>query len=252
LIIKFEDTIIDVNIPSAEELWEIVEERFSQDRSFALATINLDHVVKLQKDAAFREAYAHHDLVVADGNPIVWLSWLAGRPRSLVPGSDMLQHLMHVAARHNMPVAFLGSTQEVLDTAAARLCEEVDGLQVICRIAPPFGFDPVGLEALAMLDEIAASGARLCFIALGAPKQERLAALGHVRHPQISFASVGASLDYVAGSQTRAPLIVRRLFMEWAWRMCSDPRRLVGRYARCFAILPRQVCAALRQRKAWI
>lgn len=246
----YDDVDIDVNVPSADALLNTVAERFAAGQGFALATINLDHLVKLREDAAFRAAYAAHDLVVADGNPVVWLSRLAGRPRGLVPGSDMLRPLAETAARSGVPVAFLGSTQDVLDIAADRLCRDIDGLQVVCRIAPPFGFDPTGPEAVAMLDAVAASGAKLCFIALGAPKQERLAALGHTRHPGIGFASIGASLDFVTGSQTRAPAFVRRLAMEWAWRMFSNPRRLAGRYARCFAILPGELRAALRQRKA--
>ena len=88
----------------------------------------------------------------------------------------------------------------------------------------------------------------LCFVALGAPKQERFAAYGRSIAPSVGFASIGAGLDFVAGHQHRAPLWMRRLALEWLWRMLTNPLRLVPRYAKCFAILPRQVIEATRLR----
>ena len=76
------------------------------------------------------------------------------------------------------------------------------------------------------------------FLALGAPKQEILAARGLTLQPALGFVSIGAGLDFIAGAQTRAPLWVRRIAMEWAWRMASHPRRLARRYLDCAAILP--------------
>ena len=88
----------------------------------------------------------------------------------------------------------------------------------------------------------------MVFLALGSPKQEILAARGRMLVPEIGFASIGAGLDFLAGTQTRAPRIFRKLALEWLWRMLSNPRRLGLRYLHCMAILPGQVLGALRQR----
>ena len=111
------------------------------------------------------------------------------------------------------------------------------------------GFDPASPSAGRLLEEVQASGARLCFLALGAPKQELLAARGRRETPEVGFASIGAGLDFLAGNQRRAPLWVRRLAMEWAWRMATALRRLMPRYARCAAILPAELAAALKLRR---
>jgi len=95
---------------------------------------------------------------------------------------------------------------------------------------------------------VAESGAGLVFLALGAPKQERLAARGRALQPELGFVSIGAGLDFLAGSQRRAPRLVRRLALEWLWRAGSDPKRLAGRYARCAAILPGHALRAWRMR----
>lgn len=239
---------IDVNMPDAAALLAEVRRRMRATEGFALATLNLDHLVKLARDPAFREIYAKQDLVCADGNPIVWLSRLAGKPVSLVPGSDMVIPLASLAARESAPVALFGSTAETLDLAGEALRQRVPGLQVAAKYAPPMGFDPTGPEARRMLLDIAASGARLTFIALGAPKQEAFAAFGREVTPHMGFASIGAGLDFLAGRQQRAPEWVRAIAMEWAWRMLSNPRRLAKRYLDCALILPGEAFKAWRQR----
>lgn len=81
--------VIRVNCPDRVQLLEQVDRLLTDERGFALATLNVDHLERLAQDEAFRRAYAAHDLVVADGNPVVWLSRLAGQPVSLVPGSNL-------------------------------------------------------------------------------------------------------------------------------------------------------------------
>jgi exopolysaccharide biosynthesis WecB/TagA/CpsF family protein len=241
---------IAVNVPDRARLMAEIGRRLAAGEGFALATINLDHLVKLRRDPAFAAAYAAQDLVVADGNPIVWLSRLARRPVALVPGADLVVPLAQAAAAAGVPVALVGSTAPALEAAAAALAARVPGLKVAARIAPAMGFDPDGAEAEAVLRALGASGARLAFLALGAPKQERLAARGRAALPQVGFASIGAGLDFLAGTQARAPAWVRAIAMEWLWRMLSDPRRLARRYADCALILPGEAARAIRLRRA--
>lgn len=246
---RFGQTDVAVTHPDRASLLAAVGASLAEGRGFALATINLDHLVKLQRDAGFRAAYAGQDFIVADGNPIVWLSRLAGRPVQLVPGSDLVLPLAQAAARAGRPVSLLGSSEASLAAAATRLQAQVPGLRIGALIAPPMGFDPESDAARAMLAQVQALGPGLCLLALGAPKQERLAALGRQLAPDVGFASVGAGVDFVAGAQTRAPPWVRAIAMEWLWRALSAPRRMGPRYAACAAILPGQAWRAWRLRK---
>jgi exopolysaccharide biosynthesis WecB/TagA/CpsF family protein len=111
------------------------------------------------------------------------------------------------------------------------------------------GLDPEGPEAESLLRDLAATDARLCFLALGAPRQERLAARARALAPGVGFASIGAGLDFLGGRQRRAPRWMRALALEWLWRALSDPRRMGPRYARCAVILPGLAAQALRQRR---
>ncbi|MAS43512.1 MAG: glycosyltransferase [Rhodobacteraceae bacterium] len=239
---------VAVTLPDKAATLAEAEARLRDGRGFALATINLDHLTKLRRDRAFAEAYLAQDMVVADGNPIVWLSALAGKPTGLVPGSELVDPLAAICARIGAPLAMLGTTEAALAAAEAELVRRHPGLRVAAAISPPMGFDPASAAADECIDRIEASGARLCLLALGAPKQEILAARARGRAPGIGFVSVGAGVDFVAGTQKRAPVWARRAKMEWAWRMLSDPRRLFKRYAECFAILPGLALQAWKDR----
>ena len=240
---------IRINMSDMPAVITEITRRLRLKEGFALATLNLDHLVKLRNDPSFRQAYAEQDLVCADGNPIVWLSRLADRPVSLVPGSDLVVPLTRLAAAEDAPIALVGTTEHALKAAAASLERAAPGVTICATIAPPMGFDPDSPEAGALLQQVQSSGARMCFLALGAPKQELLAARGRREVPGVGFVSIGAGLDFLAGNQRRAPMWVRRIAMEWAWRMGSAPRRLVRRYAGCAAILPSEIAAALKLRR---
>ncbi|MBL4811545.1 MAG: WecB/TagA/CpsF family glycosyltransferase [Rhodobacteraceae bacterium] len=235
---------------SAEQLHRQVAQRLAQGRGFALATLNLDHLVKLRNDAKFAVAYSAQDLVTADGNPIVWVSKMAGTPVELLPGSDLIIPLCEIAQAEGVAIGLAGSNQASLEQAATELQKHVPGLMVASKIAPPMGFDPSSDAAAELLQSMADSGARLIFIALGAPKQELLAARGRALLPNIGFASIGAGLDFLSGQQRRAPSWVRRIAMEWLWRMMSDPRRLAKRYFFSALILPGHMLRAFWVRVA--
>lgn len=237
-----------MNAPTRDILDATVTQCLRAHQGFALATINLDHMVKLRGDVAFREVYAAQDVVVADGNPIVWLSKIAGQPVELLPGSDLLIPLAKIAARTGRSIALVGSTDKVLNAAGQKLQEIIPDLEIAIKISPPFNFDPRGEEALHILEQIRASGAGLVFVALGAPKQETFAATGRGVLPDVGFASIGAALDFISGYFARAPLWVRKLALEWLWRVLNEPRRLIGRYTRCALVLPSQMVEALQLR----
>ena len=125
----YDDKTIAVNIATRTELAEHVATRWRDGDGFALATINLDHLAKLEVDPAFVDAYAAQDFVVADGWPIVTLTRISGAPVELMPGSDMVEPLCHWAAEAGVRVGFVGSHDQALADAKRVLTERVPGLE---------------------------------------------------------------------------------------------------------------------------
>ena len=207
-------------------------------------TLNLDHVVKMRKDAMFRQAYRRAGLITADGFPIVLACSLQGKRVSRVAGSDLIAPISAEATRSGKSIYLFGSSLEVLVKASRLLHERNAGLTIAGVFAPPQGFNPTSADARGCIETIGNSGADLCFVALGAPKQELFADFGKSLMPHISFVCIGAGLDFIAGAQVRAPHWMRRWGLEWLWRAASDPQRLLYRYLLCMVALPRVLARA--------
>lgn len=227
-----------VNIFSpVQALTDIITELKTRRDSFLACTLNVDHLVKLRSDDAFRAAYSKARFVTADGFPIVMLARVRGHSIQRTTGSDLIVPLCQAAASAGYSIFLLGSTDDTLAKAAQYLKQNCPGLEIAGMAAPPYGFDPTSDMASRMADTIAASGARLCLVALGAPLQERFSAHAMELTRGVGFMGVGASLDFFSGRQQRAPKLVQSLNMEWAWRLFSNPRRLWLRYAKCGALV---------------
>ncbi len=228
----------DINIPDLETaVCEIVAAAKTRE-SFSAVTLNVDHLVKLRRNAAFRDAYRAARFVTADGAPVAWLARRANPAIVRTTGADLVVPLAQAAAQAKVPVYLFGTTDDVLARAGQHLVHASGGDLDICGTAAPSGqFDPNGAEADAALEAIAASGTRLCLLALGAPKQEILAARAVKRGIPVGFVSIGAALDFLTGAQVRAPKILQDHGLEWSWRLLTNPLRLGPRYASCALVL---------------
>ena len=212
-----------------------------ESRGFLFFTLNLDHLVKRRDDPRFRAAYDKATLISADGAPVAWLARRQFPGMARATGADLVIPLAIEAARHGIPIAFFGTTDEVLAKTGAALQAIAPGLIIAHSESPPLGFDPESPAAEAAAARITASGARIVFVALGAPKQELFAAHMAERFPQLGFICIGAALDFIAGAQVRAPGILQKLGLEWVWRLASNPSRMAKRYALCALIMARLV-----------
>ena len=193
-------------------------------------TINLDHLSKLRRDEVFREAYRRARYVTADGMPVVALARASGARLERVTGADLVEPLARAATAAGVPVYFFGTSEEALREATERLRVLIPGLIVAGFEAPPMGFDPFGEAAADAARRIAASGAGICFVALGAPKQELFADVAVRVAGGVTYLGIGAALDFIAGRKMRAPRVFQALGLEWLWRASQEPMRLVPRY----------------------
>ena len=139
-----------------------------------IVTPNVDHLRILRLDPEFQEIYAHATLVLADGMPLVWASWILGRRLpERVAGSDLLPRLCALAARRGFRVFFLGGRPDTLPASLATLRQMFPQLVVAGGYAPPFGFEQDAAEERRALAAILEAKPDLVFVCLGAPKQEK-------------------------------------------------------------------------------
>jgi exopolysaccharide biosynthesis WecB/TagA/CpsF family protein len=224
---------LKVNLANMDEALDAIATRTQARQGYTLFTANLDHLVKLGADRRFREAYHRADLVTADGWPIVWRMKQDGHDLQRTTGADLLEPVCRQAAEQGASVYFVGPGAQSQALALDTLTRRLPGFLIAGREAPRFAERLSDEAADEMAARIAASGARLCIVSLGAPKQELLADMLHARCPGVGFLCFGAALDFVSGHTARAPVWMQRAGLEWSWRLMSSPGRMATRYARC-------------------
>jgi N-acetylglucosaminyldiphosphoundecaprenol N-acetyl-beta-D-mannosaminyltransferase len=197
-----------------------------------VCAVNVHTVSLARRDAAFRDVLNGALLAVPDGKPLIWAHRFLGGRRltERVYGPTLMLRLCELAAERRLPVYLYGGAEGVAPRLADVLRQRWPKLQVAGTCTPPFA-DRAEDDA-SLQQEIAAinaSGARLLFVALGAPKQERfMHRHAHAINPvQIG---VGAAFDFHSGRVPQAPPWMQDAGLEWFHRFCSEPRRLWKRY----------------------
>jgi N-acetylglucosaminyldiphosphoundecaprenol N-acetyl-beta-D-mannosaminyltransferase len=181
----------------------------------------------MRRDPRLRAAVTGCDIVVADGQSIVWASRVLRAPLpERVAGIDLFVRLLDEAEQRGLSVYFLGATAGVLDTMSERIRERFPALKIAGSHHGYF----TGADAPAIADEISRSGAHLLFLGMTSPKKETFVAEYGTRTGAAVLHGVGGSFDVMAGVVKRAPRSWQRLGMEWLYRALQEPRRLGGRY----------------------
>lgn len=211
---------------------------------YFVVTPNVDHIVKLQTNIGLQESYKKAALIVTDGRPVVWAASLLGVDiPGTVPGSDLVPAIFEHAQLHQRPltVFLLGAMPGVADRAKDVIHATWPLVKVVGTLSPDFSFEKNPSVSKIICEEINNSGADLLVIGLGAPKQE-LWITQYASEISVKVAlCVGATIDFIAGEKSRAPIWMQKVGLEWLHRMLSEPRRLAKRYIVDAIIFPKLI-----------
>jgi hypothetical protein len=198
-----------------------------------VVTPNVDHLMRLQKDVDFQEAYRAADYSVCDSKIVQYASYFLGQPiREKISGSDLFPAFcQYNRDNQNVKIFLLGGKEGVAHQAQMNVNKKIGREIVVEAYSPSFGFEKNEAECTVIIDKIRASEATVLAVAVGTPKQEKWIFKYHSYLPNIKiFLSVGATIDFEAGRLSRAPKWISSLGMEWLYRLLLEPRRLWKRY----------------------
>lgn len=202
-------------------------------------TPNVNHIVMYQRETAFRTAYEGASLVVPDGRYTTALvRFLEKKQLETINGSDLVPALFATAEKKSsLRVFLLGAMPGVAEQAAANIERRWPNVDVVGTYSPPLGFENDSHETEQMIQRVNAASVDLLVLGLSPPKQE----IWISRNQQAIQGGVaicaGATIDFLAGEKSRAPLWMQRSGLEWLHRMITEPRRLLPRYASDGAML---------------
>ena len=192
-----------------------------------VGVVNAAKMVRLRDDVHLRDSLLDCDVLLADGQSVVWASRLLRRAvPERVAGVDLFERLLELAARDGRSVYLLGARADVLATLQQRLGERFPALKIVGARDGYF----TDAEASTVAADIADSGADMLFLGMTSPKKEIfLGDFGETLGVPVLH-GVGGSFDILAGVTKRAPLLWQRLGLEWLYRVLQEPRRLWRRY----------------------
>ena len=218
-------------------------------------TPNVDHVVMAAENEPFRRAYAHVDLALADGMPVVWASHLLGAPvPEKVSGSDLVPRLLDRAEASGWSIFLLGGGEGVAAKAAARLRDTHPKLEIAGTLSPHIDMAEPAAARARVVEQVHSANPDIVLVGFGAPKQELfIEETARALRPAVLL-GIGATLDFLAGTASRSPEWISAAGFEWAYRLLREPRRLWRRYLvrdpRFLTILLRDLAARFRGRTA--
>lgn len=222
---------IDLHVLTMQQTVDVVMEELRHQRGGLLLTANVDIMLRLTTEPDLHLAERSR-LVVADGMPVVWASRLQGGTRlpERVTGADLVWRLSGAAAQEGRSIFLLGAGPGVADKAAQAFIHDYPGLRVVGTECPPKGFEADDQYMASLVAKLQEAKPDIVFVALGFPKQERVA-LRLLQHlPSTWFMGCGGALDMAAGDTPRAHSALQRLGVEWMHRLYLEPRRLAHRY----------------------
>lgn len=221
---------IPVDNMSMDEVLDAVKKGIAEGGFHQIATANADFLINSIHDEELQEILRRCDLILADGMPLVWASRLMGTGlKERVTGSDLVPRLAELSAQHGYRVFLLGADEESSARAAAWMEEHYPGICIAGRFSPEFRpLEEMDHEDI--LFRIQSARPDILLVAFGNPKQEKWLAMHRSRLNVPICIGVGASLDFLSGKVSRAPMWMQRSCVEWLYRASQEPSRLAKRY----------------------
>ena len=232
------DTVPRINLHGAafaaiteRDCVQSILEQLDARRGGWLITMNLDYLRRYACEPEFADTAARADVIVADGMPLIWASRLQKTPLpERVTGSSLIWSLSDAAGKRGRSIFLLGGSGTSAQRSAERLRSTYPHFHLAGVYAPPFGFENRPSEIETVRRAIEQAQPDIVFVALGAPKEEKIIGLVRIVVPRAWCIGVGISFSWVAGDLPRAPRWMQQAGLEWLHRLAYEPRRLMRRY----------------------
>jgi N-acetylglucosaminyldiphosphoundecaprenol N-acetyl-beta-D-mannosaminyltransferase len=196
-------------------------------------TPNVDHLMKLQRNQAFFNAYQAADYCICDSQFLMFIAKFLGTPlRQKISGSDLFPAFYHYyQADPSVTIFLMGAPEGIAHRAQLIINRKVSREMITGVYSPPFGFEKDDAECQAMIAKVNRSRATVLALGVGAPKQEEWIAKYRDQMPYVKvFLAIGATIDFEAGTLSRAPRWMSQVGLEWFYRLTCEPKRLWRRY----------------------
>lgn len=198
-----------------------------------LVTPNVDQIVKMQSDKEYYDIVKKAEWCVCDSKILYLCAKILGSPLpEAIPGSSFFPaYYEYHKDDENCKIFLLGAMDGVAQKAMEHINNKVGRKIVVGAYSPSYGFEKKQDENEKIYRLINESGANVVLVGVGCPKQEKWIDKHKAQMPGVDvWMALGATIDFEAGNIKRAPIIWRKLCMEWFYRFLQEPQRMYKRY----------------------
>ena len=220
----------NIDLFNFEDVLNYSKYLLESEYSAHVVTINPEMIEYALKDENFSKIINKAELIIPDGMGIKLALWVNGFNQQRIPGIEYSKKILEICAENKYPVAFIGSTKQVVEKAVENIKKEIPEINIVYFRDGFFQSSEEGQ----IINEIKESGAKFILAALGFPKQEFFIDSARCAIKNALWVGVGGSFDVWSGIVKRAPVIFRKLGLEWLYRVINNPKRI----SRIFPTLP--------------
>ena len=217
---------------SMDEAVEYASELIDRRKPSVMVSLNIDILKLYTHNKRFKDAYNTADIRLLDSQPLFNIAKKQGMDiKEKVCGSDYMPRVCEMAAEKGYSCYILGGAEGVPEKAAEKLKKTYPGIKIAGTLSPEYGFEKREESLNKVISTVRNASPDILFMCLGAPKSELLLAkIKNELNVPLSLC-VGASVDFISGNKKRAPKWMSDHGLEWFYRMCQEPGRLVKRYS---------------------
>lgn len=233
---KYHVLNVSIDTIGYDRVLDFISAVIKEDKKAQIATVNNEFIVEAQKNERFLNVLNSTSLNVADSTGVVWaVKKLYGHKLERIPGADLFEKICALSQKNTYRIFLFGGDSGVGEKAKSAIYKKYPGIHIVGYI------DGVKVDAndsdLKIITKINQSRPDIIFVALGAPKQEIWIANNLKKLNARVFIGVGGTLDFVSGKRKRAPAFLRKIGLEWLFRLFVEPRRM-GRIANATIVFP--------------
>jgi len=217
---------IKIDNLTVKQVFQRIDDFLKDGRQRYIVTPNPEFLVRAQKDKEFRQILNQADLAVSDGTGVLFASWFLNQPlKQRITGTDLMEMICQRAPFKDWSIFLLGGRKMVSEKAAENLKKKYPGLKI--EPIDDSALDNPNIIPSTVSEKSSIDRTNILFVALGTPKQEKwiFKNLKEVKPIKLVI-GVGGAFDFLAGRISRAPRILRRVGLEWLWRLACQPRRI--------------------------
>lgn len=227
----FTNRILGVNVAvtNMADMVNLITRHVEELKGEFICLSNVHTTVMAYENEEYRRIQNSAFIALPDGSPLAFIQRLRGyKEAEQVSGPDLMPELWRASENTSISHYFYGSTEQTIRALRQNLEKKYPGLKIAGMEAPPFRplSEEEDAEAVKRIND---SGASILWVGLGAPKQEEWM-YRHRGQVHCLMFGTGAGFDFHAGTVKRAPLWMRRHYLEWLYRLTQDPKRLWKRY----------------------